>query len=362
MSDDMFIPTRDFPFQGPEVTWAGPNHLTEGLCFGFDDGSVSFWIAATDQASQRFPVSRSKEAVNGVAHIGTHWFAVSTRADISFMHVEDDTNTGRATYPAGSHGIVASPSGYYFAALGNSGLLVAKPERGEQLIHVMGRDQDDLYFNKVAIVHDASHEVLVFANRRHGVGVCEFQGLAGSRTVQTLNFEGLDVVDVCGIRPNCLAAIAISPKAELIFLNDVLSQDRPISVRLGSIQGVAYRVLCARGHVFVLTSKAVYVCFDFVEAALLRQGVTRKPPLVLPLEAIDINIMADQHLILVMADNQVKMVNIDRLIEESDSWNDSFQHLSPSARYRVSEESIDPVWESGNAKFPVKMQMQLASV
>lgn len=342
MNPKILLEAGEYTFEGPEVTWAGPHPFAPGLCFGFEDGSLRF--LGEKGLGQHQQVSPAREAINGVASVGSHSLAVSTRADITFIEMDDHS---RCTYESGSHGVVATPSGYFIAPLGPSGLLAVRPEKGaSQSMMVTDTTEDRLYFYRMAVVHDGDgKEVLVFANRRQGVGISDFPGDGKRRRIHTQTFEGLDVVDVCAVRDGTLSAVAISPKAEVVLFRDVTSKHRPLSVRLGGIQGSVYRVLCLAGRLYVLSSTALYIWSDFVAGAQRGVSASAIPPIVFPMQAVDMSICTGEYLVIVMAANQVQAVRLDDLpAAKRAARHEKSNGLSEELAQAVKVESFEPRW------------------
>ncbi len=158
---------------GPDVTWAGPSPFGTGLCFGFDNGTIVFLSDVNGVATDYQPISPGGEAINGVAAIGTTSLAVSTRADVSFIQLDSKKGYQRAVFPHGSHGVIATKSGFFVVPRGPSGLLVVKPtSEDQQQMTVTEGNEGQMYFSRVAALNDEKgKEILVFANRRNGVGM-----------------------------------------------------------------------------------------------------------------------------------------------------------------------------------------------
>lgn len=332
---DLFSAAARTSSDSPDVTWIGANPFATGLCLGFDDGTIIFSETATGEKTRPQEVSPAREAINGVAAIGTCSLAVSTRSDVTFIQIESRVKNSRAVFQGGAHGVVATQSGYFVAPLGVTGLLIAKPETGpQQRMQVTTGTEGQLYFYRMAALHDKTgKETLVFANRRNGVGLSEFMGEEGKRNVHTLSFEGLDVVDVCGVTPGSLAALAISPKAEVLWIRDSSKRDDPLAMRLGGIEGQVYRVLATPQHLFVLSSKALYMWANLVSTVLYgQQGTPKSHPLVLPLEAVDMSLFGNQYILLVMASNSIMGVKIGDLEK---------QHSDYVGEARLNETSIE---------------------
>lgn len=302
-------------FHDAEVTWVGPDPFRRGLCLGFDNGTLVFTdFASYESKPQEF--SRSKEAINGVASIGSTSLAVSTRSDVTFVEVIAPQNAPSVVFEGGAHSVVATKSGYFIAPRGADGILLVKPDREpEQKMRVTsGWGGKPLYFYRMTALHDGSgRETLVFANRTGGVGLSHFKGGEDRRGVHTLGYDGLDVIDVCGVSEGSLSALAISPAGEILWIRDASTHDDPIATKLTGIEGKVYRVLATPRTLFVLSSKNLYVWRDLVEQVLSQKSSTlRLQPLVIPVEAIDMSLIND-HLFLVLAENGVAGIPIEEL-------------------------------------------------
>lgn len=181
-------------------------------------------------------------------------------------------------------------------------------------MRVTTRMERPLYFYRLAALHNASgKETLVFANRKDGVGQSDFNGKENRRNVHTLSFDGLDVVDVCGVA-DTLSAVAISPKAEVLWIRDSSTHDDPVTTKMSGIEGQVYRVLATHRTLFVLSSKALYVWKDLVEQVLFDKSKNlRSQPLVIPMEAVDMSLFDNEHLFFVLAENGIASLAISEL-------------------------------------------------
>jgi hypothetical protein len=305
---------------GPDVTWVGPNPFARGLCFGFDNGAIVFSDTATGHVGKPQQISPSGDAINGIAAIGTSSLAVSTRSDVSFIQFKSPTDHPRAVFAGGAHGVVATRSGYFVAPLGPKGLLVVKPTNDpQQRMEMAEGTEGRLYFYRMAALHDGNgNETLVFDNRKNGVGLSVFKGAERRRHVHAMGFESIDVVDVCTVTPNSLAAIAITKTAELLWIRDTSKRDDPIVTKLTGLNGPVYRVLATPNHLFVLSSKALYAWINFVARA--RAGRFISPDMVrleLPVEAADMFVIEDTILLLVMGVNAITTLAIADLERQS---------------------------------------------
>ncbi len=330
MNSDVIVETSVIEFtHGPEVTWVGPNLFAGGssILLGFDDGSIEF--SDLDKARRPkppivMPVSQAKEAINGIAAIGKSSLAVSTRSEVTFLEFESPTKGkgSRTEFSGGAHGVISTQSGYFIAPLGMRGLLIVKPDaNSKQEFNVITNTKNNLYCYRIVALRDtAGTEVLVTANRKNGVGVSTFHGDQDGQSIHTMRFEGVDVVDVCGIASDSLSAVAISSRGEVLWLKDTSKRDEPLVVRLTGIEGQVYRVLATTQHLFVLSSKALYVWSYLVESVLVNQEFARQSsPHVRYLEAVDMSLLNDDSLMLVMGTNTIEGFKIDDIIRDSSS-------------------------------------------
>ena len=316
-----------------EVSWAGSlEPFDRGFGKGFEDGTLEYVI---DDKLYTLPASPSREAINGVAAIGKSTLAVSTRADIAFYEFETATKFTKSTYAGGSHGVVATQSGYFIAPLGNKGLLIVEPERGpEQRMRFTTGTEGILYFYRMAALHnDSGEELLIFANRKEGVGTAKFHGNVTLDSIDNRAFDGLDVIDVCGIETGTFGAIAISAYKQVILLEDASNLDRAVTLQIEGIEGNIYRVLSANGHLFVLSNTGLYLFPNFVMEHLHGAPALRIVPIMFPISAIDMNMIGNEYLLVLLSNNN--LLNIDLNKHQG-----NYQDVSLSTKSTV----FEPKW------------------
>ena len=176
-----------------------------------------------------------------------------------------------------------------------------------------------------------------------------FNSTERRRIVHTMGFEGIDIVDVCAVSPGSLSAIAISKSADLLWIKDTSKNTDPVVFKLTRVEGSVYRVLATARHLFVLTSKSLYVWINLVDRALVGQfGSPDMLRLVLPVDAIDMALVNDQYLLLVMGVNAVTRLAIgdieDQLVgEPANGFNPGF---TSGGVERTSLNDIAPVWQT----------------
>jgi hypothetical protein len=366
MNPSILFVSTPAPFLSPDLTWIGPASDNGSLCLGFDDGSIRFLSPTTGLPLSKFlPISPSKEAVNGFAAIGARSFAVSTRADITFVQIVDPPTNSRAVFPGGAHNVIATPSGYFVAALGAKGILITKPDNSdEQRMHLTTGSEGNLYFYKSAVVSDSDgNEELIFANRKGGIGFCPFKGTDSNRVIHAVGFDGLDVVDVCGIGAGSPSAIAISTKGQILWIKNAMQRQTPTATQLVGIEGRVYRILATQDHLFVLTNEALYFWPNLIEELSASDKSSKKgQSLRIPMNAVDMSLSGKNSILLVMTDNAVgeamffdesslsalpqnlSMTNSNDAGPAKTSWTNEFFHDSTL-------EEFLPAWEHQNHSY-----------
>jgi hypothetical protein len=271
----------------------------------------------TDEAA--VPVDKAKdgsisgEAINGIAASGMS-LAVSSRREIT-LRTWTAANPERITVsgvPHGAHGIIVTPSGNFLAPLGRDGVMIIRPNsRPNDPVGVLTGDRDGLVFYRViAIPRLEGRDLLVCATRQGGMGITEIQWGQDTYNMKLATFAGLDVVDVCAISgpPDTPAIAGIGREGTLLLVRDALNDEHPVTIKFSSVLGTAYRLLSARGHVFVLTSCGLYGLMNLgdrlVKGLITEQFTT--PILVVAVEAVDANLVDDRWLLVTMPDEVLK--------------------------------------------------------
>ena len=219
----------------------------------------------------------------------------------------DGEKTLCSTLPHGAHGIVATSSGHFIAPVGHDGLMLIKPSHKSTLDYRMNAFQEpELNFYQLCeIPQYKGKDCWVAACRSRGLGLIDYLPASSEMGLQIGAFEGTDVVDVIPIGnadyPYAVASVGIC--GEIWLCRDIIHQEAPIMLHYQNFAGRVYRILSAHGHLFVLTSKAIYVLADL--ANRLVQPVFNKsnsPVMTLPMEAIDAAIVNEKWLLVVMPD------------------------------------------------------------
>lgn len=303
-----------------EISWAGPGRHEGEYCLGTSDGKI--WFIAPHQQPIGYDFEVSKEAINGVAFIGST-YAISTRAAITIVEAPSSgpEGTGRIGHlPFGAHGVIASTHSGFVAPLGLNGLMNARPvAEGKHLVTVTQISNRSVYYYKVTGASSPnSGDTVVCALRQDGVVATRLTP-NGFCTARTLTLPGLDVVDVCLLKNNSGAqpAVAIGHDSTLAMFRDVFHDDAPIAIQYEGLTGTSYRVFGVGDDIFVLTSHALYCLQDLKRLFVEGHSLQDRPITVLakPMEAVDANLCNDQHLIVVLPDGVTMFDTRKRIVD-----------------------------------------------
>lgn len=332
----------EFRFPGFEVSWAGEGGSTSEFCFGSEGGGVLFVTIENSKVEGPILLADSGEAVNGVALLPGS-LAVSTRSEVAIWkgrggHAGDDE---AAIYDGGAHGVTSTPSGFYYAPLGASGLLAARPQPGDfQEFRIIRAADRPINFYKAAWVNrNNGADVLVCAARRDGL-ITVVHGPT-SRSFLTLCYPGLDAIDVCplGSRDLPFAAAGLGADGSVFLIRDVFNSRQPQTLRLGTFQERAYRILAINKYLLILSSERIYILLDVLEN--FYAGIPVDGPLRFryrDLQAVDAAAAFDRWLLIVLPDGGVFAVDIRQQPGGGEYTASTASHVS------------QPLWE--NAVFP----------
>jgi hypothetical protein len=344
-------------FENFDVSWAGPTLADRAFCFGSEDGRLLFTDHDGGPLEKPQKANDSGEAINGVAFLDRR-IAVSTRNEIMIFTLGSGQPGGMPVTPVpfGAHDVIAGVSGHFFAPLGRRGILTCLPGSGPiQEVTIIGGPAGEIYIYRVISLRTAGgEEVLACATRRGGVASMEFRAEERKHTLGTLTFGGLDVVDICPLVPGeaSSAAAALGKDGTVILFRDVLHERKPSTVKYESVKGVAYRLLSAGGNLFLLTSEGLHVITALVDRFLNRSRVAPVTPvLVIPIEAVDANVVGDRWLLIVMSEGVLR-VDVGLL----EGYKPSGIHAGERRDLVIGEVrdeepiAVEPAWEAGTVE------------
>jgi hypothetical protein len=261
----------------------------------------------------------SEEAVNGIA-FAAGLMGVSTRSDITFLKVPEPGggHTRRSIFHGGAHGVVSTHGGCIIAPIGRRGILLwdPKPETAQK-VRILKPADEDLYLYKVVSLSSPDRgEILACAGRRGGFATLPLAG-GLENYGKTLRPVGVDFVDVAALDvdgyPFAVAALGLDCSIHLVC--DILADQATTTLHLGSLGERAYRILCAEGHVFLLTDKNLYAFVDLASRFLQGKALCPLQTRSVSLEAVDVALAFDRSLLLVMPDT-VYRIEIDSIIAQ----------------------------------------------
>lgn len=164
-----------------------------------------------------------------------------------------------------------------------------------------------------------------------------------------------------------LAAVGLGINSCLHLFRDPFAEGKVKTIRFPEIQERAYRVLCAEGHVFLLTNRRLCALVDLATAFL--EGTTRDelPANVhsIETEAVDISLTTNRTLLVTKPDRVIEIA-IDalldrqgersssshsvssRLLENKESWSDS-----PSLSFSSTDQSFEVSWSDPSSSMGV---------
>ena len=131
-----------------------------------------------------------------------------------------------------------------------------------------------------------------------------------------------DIVDVCPLNDPCYPhAVACLSRNRVIFLfRDALENQEPVSLNYEELQGTAYTLLSAQGHLFLLTDRELVTLPD-VACRFLR-GESLAGPLKIgcvPVNVSEASLWRDQAILLIEEDSSVAYLVIEDLIGATES-------------------------------------------
>ena len=241
------VPSTNMAFPPEfEVSYAGANPFGEGYCYGSEDGALQFFDKNSNPLGPAIKTSVSGEAINSVVGRGT-WFATATRSEINFIGRSSTGKSEMHHLPFGAHDMAVTPSGYFVAALGRLGLMFAAVDIAKQDFTIMNPDGAEglVAYSVMTLPADKEHDLIICAGRTAGILVGQWQAPHATTKMRTMSFAGFDVIDICSIGtpeyPHAVAAL--DRNGSLVLANDIVSEEKPGTLKFDSVTGNAYRIV-----------------------------------------------------------------------------------------------------------------------
>jgi hypothetical protein len=304
-----------------EISWAGEGPWNQCLCFGSEDGRFAF-KKIDDPTAYYSPnsVVESSEAINGISFINEQ-MAVSTRNEVVFFRKVPfgDQNSEPKTYEGGAHHVIATSSGRFVAPLGPNGVLFKEPDQSvfQKLRVFKAAGKEFNFYRIVGLGPTDRGDVLACAMRRDGIATTVLSVPEGTGSIEDpRTYPGLDVVDICSLKSEefPFAAVTLGIDRSLHLFRNVLNDQSPATLQIKGLEGTAYRVLSAQGHIFLLTSQSLYT-FNGLASRFL-SGREIGGPLTIPgldFQAVDANLAFGRWLLVIMPDKVIS-IDIDHLV------------------------------------------------
>jgi hypothetical protein len=306
-----------------EAAWAGEAPSGDGFCFGSSDGRLWFTgISTAIPGEKPIQVTSPEEPVTGVA-FWNNYRGVSTPNEIVIQYHNQDQIVGKkARIEVGAHGILATASGRFLAPIGIGGLLEIKPVVNVHAFPNLHAPKGRvLNFYSAVMLPGGVSETIACSTRRDGITLVSLPQEGSGGRVRVIPCEGVDVVDVCTLGypdwPGAVAAIGLD--CSVFLMKNAREEVGPLALRFVGMRGNAYRILSARGSLFVLTSEFLYVLTElahrFVHGNHLEIGGAT-PVRAIPLRAVDMFLAYDQWLLIILPEYVVS-VDIQSFLGES---------------------------------------------
>jgi hypothetical protein len=311
-----------------DSTWAGEGPLPGSYCLGTENGSVFYCVETAEGTAVKDCGQLAEEAINGIAFLGPY-VGLSTRSEVLiYEHTAQGFNRIFSS-PGGAHGILALPTGKFFAPAGTDGLfcvdLDAPPDRRYWYDFPPGNSLN--FYSLTRLGQRPGNEVLGCAAQTDGLLAIQVAAGQAHNRISGWSVPGMDIIDVCSLNSDehPLAVAAFAFDRSIVFTRDLLSQEAPAAVRFDKVRGTPYSIRSVQGHIFVLTNREIVVLPGLASRFLRGEHITNPIRyLAHPVEAVDIFVTKAQEL-LILSDADVTAFSVKALVqgyEEVDATTD----------------------------------------
>ncbi len=305
-----------------DVSWVGECPWTSNLCFAGEDGSLFFLPEpGADEGSRPISVQPATDTINSVAFAG-EFIAVSSRNEVLVGKRVTGKGPRLEFFPhsfiGGAHGIEASHAGAFLAPIGDLGLLILTHDDHQANAQIAWHQDARLNFYRlIRLGNGPDGEVFAVASRRDGLAAVNFTGGTLSGPMIHHRFRGHDIVDVCSLNdPRYpLAAACVSRERAIFLMRDVLGTEAPVTLNYGGLDGTAYTLLSAQGHLLLLTDQEL-IAFPDLAARFLRGDPLDRPLAIVssPVNAAEAFLLGDHSVLLIEEDSTVAELRIADLV------------------------------------------------
>jgi len=320
-SSELDFSAASISIPGHKVTWAGEGLQDDRFLFGTENGIVlECGIHGSLVNMHSLRLSKDEESINGIAcyfdENALH-LAATTRTDIilnSFFVSPMKRQRWHAGF--GSHGIKRTPSNYFVAPAGPSGIVVLMLDaNGEiQVQSVLARDELRYFYDYATLGLDQGigPEISACACRSDGLVFFHLEPGSGLNSIKSskVGEKIVDFIGVISIRSSeyPLALIGLGKNRSLHFFRDPLHSPVIDSLEFPFVPGTAYKLLRHGAHVILLTSKGICIVQDIISQYHRGENIGGERRVrFIEIEAIDINIVFDKWLLVVTTYGVVRM-------------------------------------------------------
>jgi hypothetical protein len=260
----------------------------------------------------------SHESLNGVAFAGD-MMMITTRAELRLARIDGERIVfSKNPYGGGAHGVIATPSGKFVAALGRQGYFIGRHVAQEfEMTKVKATAVEDYCYEVARLGAVPDGELFMAAARRVGFTTLNITDDLQRPSLSRWSPRGADVISVCSLwtarHPHAAAALGIDRSIHL--MRNALQADAICIQPHQNTRGKAYKIMYANDLLAVQTSKSIWIYQELVSRFLHDGDFARPLPVwEIPLEAVDVYFVGG--LLLVELPSAIIPVRLDNLASD----------------------------------------------
>jgi hypothetical protein len=317
-----------FKFPNHGVSWVGECPWTSGLCFGTEEGQLLIPMGEDSGKTLILDLVKSGEVINCVAFARGNLLAASTRDEVVFYRFPTESESlglipVGPTFDGGAHGIVATSAGGFVAPLDYNGLLLMDVRSDQTYTRRITKPSGGEHnFYKLAHLGMSERgEVFACALRKGGLLGMTLPPYRGPEQAVAHLFQGLDGIDVCSLKdpshPFSSACLGID--RTIVLTRNILENVPSLTLNFNVLEGTAYRLLTAKGHLFILTSESLVTLPNLISRFLAGESLNGpKSFVVTRVRAVDAYSTYDRWILLELPEGFVRL-EVDQLVLSNDN-------------------------------------------
>jgi hypothetical protein len=315
-------------FPNHEVSWVGECPWTRGLCYGTEEGKLLISTEEDFGKIATLDLVKSGEVINGVAFAHENLLAASTRDEVVFYRHPTESEPLNLipvgpTFDGGAHGIVATSAGCFVAPFDYNGLLLMDVRSDQTYTQrIMKPSGGEHNFYKLARLGMSERgDVFACALRKGGLLGMMLPHHRGPEQPVAHLFQGLDVIDVCSLKDpsHPFASACLGIDRTIVLTRNILEDVTSLALNFDVLEGTAYTVLTAKGHLFILTSESLVTLPNLVSRFLAGDSLNGPMSfLVSVVRAVDAYLAYDRWILLELPEG-VARLEVDQLVLSNDN-------------------------------------------